>query len=95
MNINLACDPINVGDEDVASFLNSVNKINSLVEKRKEDLQKTIKESQKQLRFLNDLKKTPGWIYTYLEKEKDLRDKLKNILTNDPKSIERDQERFK
>ena len=87
MNVNQACDPINVADGDVIEFLKNVNHINLVVEKRKRDLEKLMRESQKQLDFLNDLRNTPNWIYTYLEKDKELKEKIKSLLSNDPKSV--------
>ena len=63
--------------DDVKSFFSEINTINLLIEKRKRDLENQINDAQMQLRFIEDLRGCPKWIHSFLEKKKELREKIK------------------
>lgn len=67
-------------DKEVTKFFGEVNTIHAIVDKRRQDLEKQIQESKQQLQFLNELKAVPQWIYSYLQQETGLRDKVTKVL---------------
>lgn len=77
-------------DREVTNFFSEVNEINTIIDQRKSELEKLIEDSQKQLKFLDELKATPDWINSYLLQESDLRSKITKVLENNPEAAQLD-----
>lgn len=73
---------VNSDDEEVTQFFADMNTVNSLIDRRRKDLEALIEQSKKQLRFLNDMKNTPNWINSYLEQEGELKAKVQKVLND-------------
>ena len=55
--------------DEVKNFFSEINTINLIIEKRKKDLENRINDAQNQLRFIDELRTSPRWIHSYLEKK--------------------------
>lgn len=70
-------------DSEMETFFMDVNEINILIHKRKRFLEAKISRLKSELDCMKQLKSCPVWIHSYLDKEKQLKDKIQRMFSGE------------